>query len=347
VVDNVPTGIISIDVEGNVNLFNRAAEEILGIQRIDILGRNVSIFQDKLASLLLDTLYTGKRYRREEIFLLPQRILIGVSSSQIYNEKGEIVGAGITFTDLSKIKKEENLQRQKEQMKFWDRLSTFLCHEIKNSILSTTTLTQLLPQKYDDEEFRQTFLSSIMRDTARLDRLTERIKEFANSRVLKPVEGDLLDVLNEAIKDSLQDWKSKSIDIALEIKNRRGVKIPIDYFWLKEAFYNILINALEALGEGGRIRVCVEEFPQEIDEPRLFLGDGMVKVTIEDDGPGISQENLPMVLEPFFSTKEGRIGLGLAISMNVIEGHGGSISISSRWGEGTRVSIYLPKKRRE
>jgi signal transduction histidine kinase len=161
------------------------------------------------------------------------------------------------------------------------------------------------------------------------------------------VEGDLLDVLNEAIKDSLQDWKSKSIDIALEIKNRRGVKIPIDYFWLKEAFYNILINALEALGEGGRIRVCVEELPQEIDEPRLFLGDGMVKVTIEDDGPGISQENLPMVLEPFFSTKEGRIGLGLAISMNVIEGHGGSISINSRWGEGTRVSIYLPKKRRE
>ncbi|MCQ9208155.1 MAG: PAS domain-containing protein, partial [Omnitrophica bacterium] len=126
ILDNLVSGIIAVDPEGKITVFNRAAERILRFRAEQILGKNVSILQSNLSNLLLDTLRQGKSYRREELSLMPENSLIGVSSSQFYDAKGELLGAGMVFSSLVEIKKKQKLARQQNLDSYWSNIATSL-----------------------------------------------------------------------------------------------------------------------------------------------------------------------------------------------------------------------------
>jgi signal transduction histidine kinase len=133
----------------------------------------------------------------------------------------------------------------------------------------------------------------------------------------------------------------EAVQARVSFRNSLDPSLPVvwlDPHQIEQVFLNLVINAMEAMGgRGGEIRFATS--PLRADGPSRTL------VVVEDDGPGISQENLPSVLDPFFTTKEDGTGLGLPLSLGIMEGHGGSLSLENRPGGGTKVTLIFPTGR--
>jgi signal transduction histidine kinase len=132
----------------------------------------------------------------------------------------------------------------------------------------------------------------------------------------------------------IMDARIREKGIALKKRYSRGLpQIPIDYEKIKQAIFNVLLNAVEAFSDGGHI---------EIKTRKLRGDEGAIRVEINDDGPGIGTEDLPFVFDPFFSNKKKGTGLGLSNVKKIIEAHGGSGTVALRKPHGTRVSLTIP-----
>lgn len=137
ILDNLVSGIIAVDPADKITVFNRAAERILKFRAEQVLDKDVRILQANLGNLLLDTLHKGKSYRRQELFILPENTLIGVSTSQFYDAQGKLLGACMVFSSLGEIKTKEEKARQQDLDGYWSNVANSLAHEVKNSIVAT------------------------------------------------------------------------------------------------------------------------------------------------------------------------------------------------------------------
>jgi PAS domain S-box-containing protein len=353
ILDNLVSGIVAIDPEDKVTVFNRAAERILGVRAEEVLGEDVHKLQANLANLLLDTLHRDKSYKREELYVFPENALIGVSTSQFYDAKGKLLGACMVFSSIAEIKKDERLKRQENLNTYWSNVANSLAHEIKNSIMAAKVFTEMFPKKYDDAEFRWNLYSTLKRDMARLDNFTEKVLNFAQGHQMLMQSYQIDKLLNSAIDTAIEGRDLGQL--SFEKRYSRSVEsLQGDYHRLKEAFAQIISNALEAMGKQGTLSISAEQesgpemmiynLPKAINE--LPKGE-MLVVKISDTGCGIAEEDLPKLFDPFFTTKQGRSGLGLAFARKIIEKHGGSIHAKSKAEEGTTLWIFLPVKKME
>jgi two-component system sensor histidine kinase AtoS len=348
ILDNLVSGIIAIDPHERITVFNRTAKKILKFKSGQVLGRDVHILQTDLVKLLLNTLHEGTSYHREEVYVMPENILIGVSTSQFYDEQGELSGACMVFSSLSEVKKKEKLVRQQNLNAYWSNVANSLAHEVKNSITATKAFTEMFPKKYEDEEFRLSLYSTLKRDMEELDRFSEHLLNFAQSQKLFIQPCHIDEVVEEAI-----DSVVETIDIgeiAIEKRFSQNLQlIPADYHRLKEAFSCMINNALEAMGKKGKLSISIEKKinPEELafDMPEATneLPEGeVIVVKIADTGSGILPQDLPYLFDPFFTTKTGRAGLGLSTARKIIESHQGVINVQSQPNEGSLFCVCLP-----
>jgi PAS domain S-box-containing protein len=348
ILDDIASGIITVDAQGKITTFNRSAEKILGFKQFQVLGKEVQMLQGNLANLLLETLQEGKSYRREEIHILPDNIIIGVSTSQFSDKYGAVMGAVCVFADLAKIKENQERAKRENLEALWEIIATSLSHEVKNSLVSTKLLGELLPKKYADEEYRQSFFKALNRETKRLDDFTDRLASFAGLKQPNFMPLKVSEVVDAALAEILQKTSAREI----VFRRKFGKNLPpvsCDYTQLKEAFTHIIENAVEAMPAGGTLTISAEV--KSADEIagrayRLGLGRSLSKqyflsITFSDTGKGIAEEYLEKVFEPFFTTKPGKMGLGLAYSQRVIENHKGFIDADCQSGE-TSVRVSLP-----
>ncbi|NQS99632.1 MAG: GAF domain-containing protein [Candidatus Omnitrophica bacterium] len=348
VLDNLVSGIIVIDPEDKITVFNRAAERILKLTSDPVLGKDVRILQPNFANLLLDTLHKGITFRREELYVQPENALIGVSTSQFYNSKGKLLGACMVFSGLSEVRRSEKAQRQQNLESYWSNVANSLAHEVKNSIVATKVFTDMFPEKYEDAEFRWSLYSTLKRDMGKLDKFSNKVLNFAQSHelVMQPCKVDK--VMDVAINSVFQD---RDLDgISFEKRYSQNLKaLPADYHQLKEVFTQIISNALEAMDKTGKLTISLEQesnpkmliynLPELIKE----LPEGeVIVVKISDTGSGISPEDLPHLFDPFFTTKEGRTGLGLSTARKIVQAHQGVIKVESEPGTGSTFWICLP-----
>ena len=348
ILDNLVSGIIAIDPEEKITVFNRAAEKILKFKSEEVLDKDVRILQANLANLLLDTLHKGKPYHREELYVLPENTLIGVSTSQFYDAKGELLGACMVFSNLVEIKKKQRLERRKNLDIYWSNLANSLAHEVKNSIVATKIFTEMFPEKYEDAEFKGNLYSTLKRDMEKLDKFSDKILNFAQSQELIIQSCQIDELIDAAINSALQDKDFG--EITFKKKYTENLKpLPGDYHQLKEAFTEVISNALEAMGGKGKLSISITQennpkmlthnLPEAIEE--LPAAEAIV-VKITNTGCGILPKDLPYLFDPFFTTKEARSGLGLASARKIIERHRGIIRAESKPGEGSTFWICLP-----
>lgn len=348
ILDNLVSGIVAIDPEEKITVFNRAAERILKLNSSDVLGQRVHLLQRNLANLLLATLHKGKSFRRQELYVQPENSLIGVSTCQFYDTKGNLLGACMVFSGLSEIKKGEDARRQETLEAYWSNVANTLAHEVKNSIVATKVFTEMFPQKYEDAEFRWTLYSTLKRDMDKLDKFSEKVLNFAQMQdfVLQPCQIDK--VMDVAINSVFQEKDVSGI--SFEKSYDPGLKpLSADYHQLKEAFAQIITNALEVMGKRGKLSISAkqESGPEmliyDLPEVTKELPAGeLVVIKITDTGCGISPEVLPYLFDPFFTTKEGRTGLGLSCARKIVQRHQGLIKVESQPGEGSTFWILLP-----
>ena len=349
ILDNLVSGIIAIDPEDKITVFNRAAERILNFKSEQVLGKDVCMLQGNLANLLLRTLHKDKSFRREELYVLPENILIGVSTSQFYDSKGKLLGACMVFSSLSKIKKRETAMRQQNLDLYWSNVANSLAQEVKNSILKAKVYTEMFPEKYEDAEFRWSLYSTLKRDLGKLDKFSDKVLNFAQSRdlVIQPCQIDK--VIDAAISSVLEG--RDVAEIALEKRYSPNLKpLPADSQQLKEAFSQIISNALEAMGKEGKLSISVaqESSPQMLiyNLPEAVVkglpATEIIVVKITDTGCGILPSDLPYLFDPFFTTKEARTGLGLSTARKIAEKHQGIINVESKPARGSTFWVCLP-----
>ena len=237
----------------------------------------------------------------------------------------------------------ENLKQSQMTLRRADRLSSLgmltagLAHEIRNPLVAIRTFTQLLPERYEDPEFREVFQSLALKEVDRICGLINALLSFARPSRPNIAEANLNEVVDDVARILESQAKDKDVSIAREFSSELP-KAWIDREQLKQVFMNLILNAIQAMRSGGSIVLATRVSSN---------GDGSasqpcVQVEVRDTGMGIPQENLEHIFDPFFTNKDDGSGLGLSISNQIIEEHGGRILVKSRIKEGTSFFVNLP-----
>jgi PAS domain S-box-containing protein len=346
-VDSLVSGVVAASLDGTITVFNREAQRITGLAATDTLTQPLGVLPRPLENLLKETLKGSPAIANQD-FTLPQShgepIPLRVSSSVIYGHAGKKLGAFLVVNDLTTIRQLELQVRRTDRLASLGTLAAGMAHEIKNPLVSIKTFTQLMPERYDDADFRETFSSLVGGEVKRIDSIVNQLLRF--SRPSKPVLAaiSLHDLLNNALKLLQQQMRSKNIQLSTSFTIAPD-SINADGDQLSQAFINFFLNAIEAMQQGGTLTVVTSQPSPEHPSSAWWNGHPdrpMILVRIQDTGEGISQEDLTHIFDPFFTTKSQGTGLGLSVAHGIIQEHSGLIDVKSEAGHGTTFTIAIP-----
>jgi two-component system NtrC family sensor kinase len=237
----------------------------------------------------------------------------------------------------------ENLKQSQDTLRRADRLSSLgmltagLAHEIRNPLVAIRTFTQLLPERYDDAEFREGFQGLALKEVDRICGLINDLLSFARPSKPNVAPENVNDVVDNIARILEAQAKEKGMAISREFHDNLP-KVWIDREQMKQVFMNLLLNAIQAMREGGSISIATRAVQRNGAEP----SGEFVQVEIRDTGVGIPEENLQHIFDPFFTSKDEGSGLGLAVSHQIVQEHGGFVTVESIVGKGTAFFVHVP-----
>ncbi len=340
IVQSVSSGLVTFDRHGRLLTANRTVEALGGRSQAQLrLGDWDGIFQQAPSfPQLWQTLHDGMRapYRFAAVLVRGDgsTIPLGVSASVLRRGSGEPVGIICSFQDLSDIKRMEAQMRHADRLAAIGRLAAGLAHEIRNPIASIRGSVEVLRQNLKPQGADRRLMDIVLRESDRLDGTISEFLEFSRPRRLRPVLTDVTQMIDEVLL--LIGQSGQEVRIVKEYPDGT-VKAYVDPAQLRQALWNLCRNALDAMPQGGSLRVVARLAPGEGREPRP-----QVEIVMEDSGPGISHDHLPHIFEPFFTTKPDGTGLGLAIVHRIIQEHEGEIRVETAESGGARFVILLP-----
>lgn len=245
---------------------------------------------------------------------------------------------------MAELKRSRALLSRAEKLSFLGNLSARLAHEIKNPMTAIGTFIQLLPRKWDDEEFRNNFYQVAMEETRRVNNLITELLDLVKTRESYFELNDLHDLIEKTVLLVSPQSNAKRIEVVRQFGPETG-EVWMDAEKMKQVILNLLFNAVEFTPDGGRIEIHTENFKEQ------EKGKG-IRITIKDNGTGIDPAMIDKIFDPYFTTKhkssmhEGT-GLGLFIARQNMQDHGGSIEVKSEAGEGTTFVLTLPMVHRK
>jgi len=352
VLQNIRSGIITVDEGGILRFANPTASALLGLELEDVIGRPVlEMIRDvspTLARALSRAIELGLRTTRAEgtVKNATRAFPVGVTTtlSEVTGPDGGVVATAI-FQDLSDSKRLEALQIRAQRLEAVATLSASLAHEIKNPLASIRSSTEQLARMAGDNEDEQVLAGLITRESDRLSRLLSEFLDFARVRVTRVDTVDLSQVARGAaqLAAAHPDRKAR-LDVHCATP-ARPVVIEGDEDLLHRAIFNLALNAVQASPDGGRVQLEVsslapEDLPQAVSFGVEFES-GAAAVRVTDEGSGIPPEVRDRLFEPFTTTKQGGTGLGLPVVHRAIEAHRGLVFVDSD-GHGTRFTVLLP-----
>ncbi|HYY13122.1 MAG TPA: ATP-binding protein [Chthoniobacterales bacterium] len=348
---NLTSGVIAVGTDERITVFNNEAGEITRLNSQKMLDRPLDELPDQLREPLRRTLRTGESQENQELALESGRdgLVIRASTSIFHGQDGQVLGALMLLTDITAIRRLELQIRRSDRLASLGTLSAGMAHEIKNPLVSIKTFAQLLPERYQDSDFRETFSNLIGHEIDRIDSLVNQLLRFARPAKphLKPRH------VHEILDKSLTLIGHRLFQ--KEIKLTRQWEADVDTIradadQLEQVFLNFFLNAIDAMKRGGELTVSTHICTGEELVTALAHGNGdgsaveqeVLRITIRDTGEGIRSEDLPHVFDPFFSTKDYGTGLGLSVVHGIVQEHGGQIEVESELKKGTAFHILLP-----
>lgn len=334
-----------IVIEGKtISQFTPDAASLTGVSAEEALHGKIEILPKALQKILQETISTGQPASCQ-MRLRPaglREVSLQVATTPVRAASG-VTGAVAVLTDFSCAEKlEENLSRV-DRLASIGTLSASMAHEIKNALVAVKTFIDLLLGRHPEDELA----GVVGREMARIDSIVSQMLTFSGPAkpVLSPIR--LHDVLNHSLKLIEHQLGQKNIILERSFAAASDLVRGDDY-QLKQAFLNLLFNALEATPTNGKLIVATEliDADPELAAALRETDAKQMCVSIGDSGVGISPENLGRVFEPFFTTKPKGTGLGLPITRRIIHEHRGTISVKSVPGRGSTFSIVFPIPRR-
>jgi PAS domain S-box-containing protein len=345
--ENLTTGVIAAGIDRQITVFNNEAEQITGLNSSQILDRPLDHLPEPLRDALHQTLATDEGQENSELILRsgPEAVIVRASTSIFHGQDRQILGALMVLTEITALKRLELQIRRSDRLASLGTLSAGMAHEIKNPLVSIKTFAQLLPERYQDSDFRETFSNLIGHEIDRIDSLVNQLLRFARPAKphLKPMH--VHEILDKSLL--LVGHRLYQKDIKLTRSWEADVDtIRADPDQLEQVFLNFFLNAMDAMKNGGELSIStqirtdeqwVSPFTQSNGETREIL-----RITIRDSGEGIRGEDIPHVFDPFFTTKDYGTGLGLSVVHGIVQEHGGQIEVESELKKGTAFHILLP-----
>src|SRR5437763_9216946 len=351
--ENLTSGVVAAGTDEQITVFNNEAGQITGLSSTEMLEASLGALPLELAEPLVTTLRTGESQENRDITMHVRDgdVIIRASTSIFHGQDQEVLGALMVLTDVTAIKRLELQIRRSDRLASLRTLSAGMAHEIKNPLVSLKTFAQLLPERYQDSDFRDTFSNLIGHEIDRIDSLVNQLLRFARPAkpILKPLHAH--EILEKAL--TLVGHRLYQKDIKINRLWRADTDtIHGDADQLEQVFLNFFLNAMDAMKTHGELSVKTEIRSDEQWMSALTYTNGLGngtgqgreawRTTIRDSGVGIRAEDIPHVFDPFFTTKDYGTGLGLSVVHGIIQEHGGQIEVESELQKGTVFHILLP-----
>ena len=349
----IQEGIIVTDSNGRITYLNEAACELFGLQAEESIGKRLD---ERVRGLDWQSLtHSGGPVSRDMEIFYPQNRFInfyivplvieqresaagvadaGPRSATAATISGEKVGHAMILRDITQSRRTEQETIETERLNALTLLAAGVAHEIGNPLNSLNIHFQLMQRQVAklDGAARAELQESIKVARAEINRLDSIVGQFL--RAIRPTRPQLHpENINSVIDETVRFFASeiRDRDIVVEQELRADLPLlPIDRDQMKQAFYNVIKNSLEAIKRRGILRI------------RSDMDESHVLITFTDTGGGISAENLSRVFEPYFTTKTSGTGLGLLIVRRIVREHGGELAIESKEGKGLTLTIRLP-----
>lgn len=344
--DSLANGVIAIDNNKKVIVFNEKARAITGMKADEVIGHPVAVLPDSIVAALDDTLNERHKLQDEDVSMLlrtEDTVPVRLSTSVFHGHTDDKLGALVVINDMTQLKVLEEQVRRTDRLSSLGTLSAGIAHEIKNPLVSIKTFTQLLPERYEDNEFRATFFELIGKEVTRIDELVNRLLNFA-----RPTKPSLETInLHELLDDCLtlvgEQMRSQNIQLVRSFAEGTE-ELCGDADLLKQAFVNFILNAIQCMEDGGDLTIAtsvVEPGNNNLPNHNGVNNRHGILISIKDTGPGIPEKDISRVFDPFFTTKSSGTGLGLAVSHGIIEEHDAMITITPNHPVGTCFDILF------
>ena len=340
------TGLLTIEPEGRIIFFNRAAEEILDVSEIDVKGHDFRLtFSDRMSRLshvLEEVLHSQKHSRRSEVEISKRDgtvVPIGLSTSILIDEDGGIRGLIAIFQDLTETKKLEEKIRIADRMAAVGELSAAIAHEIRNPLAAISGSVEVLQAELNLADDNNRLLELIIKESSRLNQILADFLLYARSKRSAFNRVELCRLVSD-VMEMVKHLPAYHDGISLRLLAEEAVVYVFgDEDQIKQILLNLIVNAMEAMDtKPGEIIVTVEG--DEAPETPVVV----LKVT--DNGPGIPEEVRDKIFDPFYSTKRDGTGLGLGIVQRLAESMGLDLYVHTREGAGTSFIMtfsHLPQ----
>jgi len=336
IVASIRSGVVTTDLEGRIFTFNVAAQEITHYAEETIRGQDASILFGELKehiSVTLRALGKGENSPRFEASCLTSdgmRLRLGYSISPLSTEAGDTTGMVITFQDLTQVRSLEETSRRQDRLAAIGRMAASIAHEIRNPLAAMRGSIQMLRSEMNTDPAQIELMEIILRESDRLNRIITDFLSYARPRSLIQARVDVGDLLHQTfalMRHSPEISVNQSI---VEELPDEPLYAEADEGQLKQVFWNLARNALQAMPQGGTLRATLENNSNQ-----------RLRITFADTGRGMSPDQVEHLFEPFSSTTGGT-GLGLSIVYQIIRDHGGTINVRSLVGQGTTITVELP-----
>jgi signal transduction histidine kinase len=339
--NHLACGVLLIDGGKKVAVLAGRARQLLGLAPDQTSLPTFEALPAPIQAIVRDTLASGEAPADRQIEMEAGRrgkITLHVSVVPLEPSRKD-AGVVVVLGDLTTARQLEERLVQLDRLANLGTLAATMAHEIKNALVAGKTFIDLLLEKHKDAEL----VDVVRREMSRIDGIVSRMLKFSGPARAAFTEVHLHEVLEHSLRLVQPQLEGQSVAVNQSFQATPDL-VQGDDYQLEQAFLNIFLNALEAMGSNGTLSVATEICSIQagsggrgasVNRPQL-------RVTIKDTGPGIPPENIARLFEPFFTTKPKGTGLGLPITRRIILEHRGDISVESHPGQGTTFQILLP-----
>ena len=343
IIQSVSSGLITTDLEGTIYGFNRGAEAISGLAERDAIGQSLlEIFGETIRGKVDVCLgavqtaeFSSEHFETELSGPAGKKVTVACSITPLFRRTGDVSGLIVTLQDLTKVRELEESLRRSDRLAAVGRMAAGLAHEIRNPLGSLSSSLQFLRERSPERSEDASLIDVVLREAERLNGIITNFLSYARppADALQDRANDPTDI-DAAIRDCLVLIKhNPKVNPSHRFTYEPTVaplRSQISETQLKQVFWNLMQNSIQAMPQGGDITVKLNK-----------IAGKRIQMVVQDTGPGFTKDNLDQLYEPFATSASGT-GLGLSIVHKIVQENGGRIAVKSLDGTGTRVVVELP-----
>lgn len=342
-VENINSGIMTLDQDGRITSFNRGAEEITGYSLKEVYRSKGADLFDIFSEESLNAIPQGFRGEEEVVVRDGSKKFLGFTVSE---GKGGNMSKIVIFQNLTELKSLEKQLRRDEKLKALGELSAGLAHEIRNPLASISGSIQVLRDALKLEGADERLMEIVLKETERLNELITDFLLFARPEQKDKAVFDVSKVIDETISVFRNSPEASNISIGCDIEGSAYIKGNSRQ--VRQVFWNLFLNASQAMKDGGLLSVTLGHVKGEAAqissvETHDDENSSFVEIVVADTGVGIDAEDISRIFDPFYSTKDSGSGLGLAIVYRIVKSIGGTIYVNSDEGQGITFRLLIPE----